>query len=390
MDIKIIRKNEKLEDVLLGGNKILEVALPSMGNESFYDISLYDPAQNSILSIAPEIKKYNFIPVYNCIWNSADVYFASYEEGAEHEITISLYRFNETAAETEEILKFTEKSIIVRGYKCIKLFVLTETQILVQTEHKKDWESKSLMGNIEFVQTIFDLNSSTSSQVNDLNFINNGINMIYPVSKTGIMLKTGYSYLEDERISGESENDALIESVYFGSMALLLSALSKESATVGFKMLATTYFDKCILSPRVDEDYIYFSIADSANKTVETIFFNHKTEETFRCLTENTDPSDAGSGYVAGNVPYVKNYIEGRTEFLNLRTSDVDCVFYDDNLEAVNGRLIIFSKKKKNKDFIRVYRYPKLDLLLEEEGSFNSLCRDDDHYYIYISENNND
>ena len=384
MEIKVIRTDEDIINTKIKGNSVLEELKDGGEGLSFSRYFMYDPLSNTRREIAPDIIKYDLIPVFNCIWDSPDVYFATFTDNGENQIDIAVYCYSQAEEKVKKILTFSDSVLVIDGFKMIKIFVVSEDRILVQTEHKKDWEIQALMGNIEFVLSQYDLESGQISPVKDANLLNNGINSIIPLSKTDILVKTGYPFLEDSRISGMSEEEALIESIYVGSLSMFISSLQRDASVTGAKLLDTVYFDKGILHPDVKDEYCFFSEVHYRESRKDTIFYNFVTGETLRCTNDIVELADISNAFIVNNIPYIRSTFEDRTEFLNIKTSEADCIFYEETFITVVGKLFVFSSIKKGKPYVRLYRHPGLDLILEEPGVFQAGCCNDTDYYLYI------
>ena len=383
MNIRIIRHNDNMLEALIRGRNILEITAKDRKMRE-YDLTLFDPETNTIKEIAPEIQKINSIPVFNCIWNSEDVYFAALDMSDASGNGICIFKYENAQNACKCILKIDAESIDSSKNSSLKIFVLSENYVIAQSEHKKDNNIESLMGNIEFVQTLYNVDTEESVVISDLNLINNGINMIQPVSETHMMLKTGFSYLEDSRINKDNEKEALIESVYFSSNSMFLSSILRDNITAGYKLLGTAYFDKCIISPKVSGEYVFFTIVDREKMSSETVFYNYVTDETIRCVSQDVLKNDLSNAYIINNTPYIRNTYSDRTEFFNVRTSESDCVFFDEDFVSVVGDLFIFSETRGKKEYLRIYRSPKLDLVAEERAEFLCGVSDMEDYYLYV------
>ncbi len=387
MEIKIIRNTNSANRMIPKGQNILEMSgvQDSNGAVTARSLSLYDPAQNTVVSVMKEQMSLIDIPIYDCIWDSVDVYYATATEADENSLSINLFRYSADQKSTSCILRFKESKLILNGYIKIRIFILSDDQILVQTEHQKDWAIQNLMGNIEFNLNLYDITDKSCIPVSDMILVNNGINSIIRVNETDILLKTGFPFLEDDRISGLSEDEALIESIYFGTMAMFISAL--QNATIGsdLKLLNTVYFDKGIVDPGTGGDYIYYSTINYKESTKESCFYNYLTGEQLKVMSDVSDVSDMKDIYVIGNIPYIRNSYEDRTEFFNLMTSEPDCVFYNESFRKIIGNLFVFSSREHKSEHVRIYRYPDLDLVCEEKGIYSGGCKINDKYYIYLT-----
>ena len=382
MNIRIVKTNKNIINVCPAGDRIMELSSRKVGDSVFYGLGLYDPDRNTVSDIATNIQEDRWIPVQNCIWGSRDHYHAMFDE-RDRSGSISLYKYCTEDGSLKVIYSLPRAVPVHIKDTRVRIFVITPEQIIVQTEHKRNKDTEKLMGNIEFFQVLCNVVTGEKTEVKDLNLINNGINTIIPVSPTHIMLKTGFSALEDSRIEQDSESDALIESVYYGSLSMFISSF-RDKTTIGYKLLGTAYFDKCIESPGAADDYIYYTVLDYANKSSETICYDLVNDETLRCLQEDVDTEDVSPACIIDNTPYMRSSSPERNVFFNVRTGENDGIFYDEQFAAVVGKLIIFTAVKRNRRSTRIYRIQGSRFVLEEHGRFlNGCCIGDDHF-IYI------
>lgn len=383
MNIRIITTDKKIKEVKSHGKMISELSARVSSNDYLYDLEMFDPQENTITPVESDIPAQDWIPVCNCIWESEDFFYA-YVNNSDEDSKVSLFRYKTSDGTRTEIFSFNKDPDPFDDMR-FRLFVLSEDQVIVQAERHKLQDTDQLMGNIEFNQTLHDLNTGETNTIKDVNLINNGISIIIPVSPADIMMKTGFSSILDSRITAGRESEALIESVYFGSMAMFISSAFRDKTTIGYKLLGTAYNDKGIIDPGARDDYIYFTILDYENMSAETIFYDHVTDETLRCLNENANSEELCFSHVINNVPYIRSNSAGSTMFFNVRASENDSVFFNENFQAVVGNLFVFDSAARSKHRIRVYDSPKNKLLLETSGKYVAGCQSDSDYYIYIS-----
>ena len=290
MNITIIKSEEPLNSVGVCGEKILETH--NIEETGLYDLGLFYPEDNSYRIICPDVKKFNTIPVLNCIWNSEDVFFASVKQNENDMFSVILYVYSGETGEYESLLEIPFDRQILNEKVTVRFFVISPDYVIVQTEKKIDDNTGDLMGNIEFSLSLCNIATGENVEISDLNLINNGINTIVPVSENYIMLKTGFSAYNDPRINCDNENEALIESVYYSTLSMFIGSLKRENTTVGYKMLGTAYYKNYIVDPQVKDDYIFFTIFDREKNVSETVFYNCVTDETIRCVNEDASQED--------------------------------------------------------------------------------------------------
>ena len=385
MKINLIATKANIKEVYIRGKHILEMYEKDVYGTPTYRYAFLDPVTGISTEIAPEIGDYSLIPVTNCIWQSDCAYLASCREQPGGSTLITILRHDSSTSEISELYSYNEDAGPDEIRDRIRIFIFPGNVIIIQKEEPKDPDRELSAGNIFFSQTLVSCDSNTAIQIKDKNLIKNGINTILPVSQTHMMLKTGFSYPDDERFRDVSKDDALIEGVYYGITSSFISSAPLESTTTGFEMIATAYYTKNILKPHIAGDYINFTIVDLVSSIGETIFYNFKTGKQTTCQNLELDIDDMRIAYVINNIPYIRQSYVDQVEFINLQTSETDCVFYDEKFSAALGDLLIFSKIRNGKKYLRGYRLPKLDLVFETRGTYAAGCKDEGKYYIYVS-----
>lgn len=385
MDVRIIKKKDRIEDLIFKGEKILEVYLPTESGANLYDLSLYNPDKNTVTDIVPDIEKQMFLPVNNCLWESTVSFYVScvHDNAGIH---IDFYRHNLEAGAPERILTIDGDELIIQRKKHLRIFALAENQLLVQTEMRSDDTLDESTGNIMFSANLYNTDTGQCALVSDSNLTSNGINSVIPVSSNSIMVKTGFSFLEDDRLKMNTESDALVENVYYGTMSGFISGLQIGNAFSGFRILATAFFDKFIASPIVRGDYIIFSIYDPKDMKAESVFYNSEIDEVVRCMNEGVEKNDLPLAFLIDNKPYVRTRVDERTIFYNVAGDENDYVFFDETFEDVQGKLFIFHRKRGRRNFVRIYKAPRLELIHEEKGYYNMGISKDEKYYIYVKD----
>ncbi|MDO4529348.1 MAG: hypothetical protein Q4B55_02950, partial [Lachnospiraceae bacterium] len=216
MDIKInlIKKHGDLYDLIVRENNILELYHRETNGPSELFFCVYDPKRNTITEIEPETKKAAFINIHVSFKPCKDVYYGVCYEREDGTVDIDILAYDLSEKSSRVLCSINETPDVLSGQKRIKVFILSPTQLLIQTEIVDIQGAASLMGNILFSQALYDTETDTPIEIIEENLKNNGINSIVPLNETEIMIKTGFSFLEDSRLSYGSEKDALIESVY--------------------------------------------------------------------------------------------------------------------------------------------------------------------------------
>ena len=385
MDIKInlIKKYGDLYDLIVRENKILELYHRETNGPSELFFYVYDPLKNTIAEIEPEVKKAALVNIHVSYKPCTEVYYGVFHEQADGTVDIEIIAFDLSTKVSRVLCSFNETPDVLTGQKRIKVFILSPTQLLIQTEIVDIQGSDSLMGNILFSQALYDTDTDTPIEIIEENLKNNGINSIIPLNETEIMIKTGFSFLEDSRLSYGSEKDALIESVYTTSISKFTADIALQLTNIDMNLLTSTYFDKYILKPEVKDDYILYTVVNFNDRESDCIFYNYVTGEKLTAKNADIDLQDMRVAYVINNTPYVRKYINNSCEFVNLATAENDISFYDEDYVDVLGNLFITYRRHGRRNHMRVYKYPHMDLLAEEKCNYVAGITHENNYYIY-------
>ena len=384
ININLIKKQGDLFDLIVRDNKIIELYhkdSPGNGELMFY---IYEPKANTLTEIEPNMKKADFVYFHISYKPCSDVYFAVYEKADDGSVDIDIYAYSIERKETRFLCSFRESLAVLSGRKRVKVFVLSKTLLLIQTEIVDTRASDVLMGNILFSQALYNTETNTAIDIVEENLKNNGINSIVPLNESEIMIKTGFSFLEDSRLTYGSEKDALIESVYTTSTAKFTADIALNLTNIDMNLLTSTYFDKYILKPEVKDDYIAYNVVDVNNKVSDCIFYNFVTGERITGKNTEIDLNDMRLAYVLDNTPYVRRFLNNSCEFINLLTAENDISFYDEDFIDLCGELIITSRQHGRKEHMRVYKYPHLDVILEETCKYIAGVKHENNYYFYV------
>lgn len=381
--INLIKKEGDLYDLISREDKILELYHYEIDGCGALQFLFYDPKENRVTEIAPEIRKSDRVGIHVSYKPVYDVYFASTEEKEESAL-VTLYAYEIATGETREICSLNESKDVLTGEKRIRFYLLSKTQVLIQTEASLHDESVKRMGSILFTQALYNTETQTAIDIVEENLINNGINMITTLNDTDILIKTGFSPLEDSRLAPGSEADALIESIFITSMAKFTGDIMLKKKNFDMKLLVSTYLDRFILRPEVKDDFIVYNVVDINALESDCVFYNYVTGEKTTGKNTEIDPEDMRLAYVVANTPYVRKYLESSCEFVNMKTVENDISFYEEDFIDVCGDLFITSKRHRRGQNMRVYKYPHMDILLDERCRYIAGIRKENEYYLYV------
>ena len=381
MKIKLIKSQERLFKISPVGNRIAEYYRDEVRRELFH-IQLFDPADNSIFEVSPKRLKISFVELINCIYDCRDIYYTSCNVIGEDLVEISLYKYAVDTGMESRIFSCLRNFNILNPDRRLKIFLLNEFAVLLQTEILHESSGADTMGNIEFNLVLFNLDTGGETMVTEANFINNGVNTIIPVSDKKIMIKTGYSFLEDTRLDEKNENNALIESVFITTVAKFIADMTLSRDFVDMPLIESAYYDRYITTPKVTEQYIHFSVLNSNEKNTKCVFYNFDTDERIEYTVRSYNTVHPDITYIIRSSPYVRMLSDSTVNFINLKNTEIDVTFYDEDFQEQTGSLFILKSRNEDRR-MHIYSYPGFKMVLDEKRDYERSCCIDNNYYIY-------
>ena len=384
ININLVRKQGDLFDLFIRNNSIIEQYhedAPGGGHLFEYR---FDPKSNRLFEIDPEVDKVDFVHFHVSYKPCTDVYYAVSHIRNDSTVDIDIMAYDLANERSNLLCTFNETLTVLTGRKRVNVFVLSRTQLIVQTEEVAYGDTTSLMGTIAFSQVLYDTDAEEPIPVVEENFINNGIHSIIPLNETEVVVKTGFSFLEDSRLSYGSEKEALIESVYITTLSKLTADLSLKLTNIDMELLQSTYFEQFILKPEVKDDFVFYNVINVEKHESTCVFYNYVTKEKTVAVNTDIDMDDLRIAHIVANTPYVRRYMDSGCEFVNLVTAENDISFYDEAFIEVCGELFITCRRHGKRSHLRVFRYPHMDIVLEERCNYTAGIFSGNDYYLYI------
>lgn len=381
MNITLLSAQDNLIKVSALGKYIAEYyADPERQN--MMDIRIYDPDHNTYWEVAPKLNKIDFIRAVNCIWNSQYLFFAACTLLSGDEVEISVYRYNLISRTYQQLYRFYRPQEILKQKNRIKIFILSDSVILIQNEIYHKEIAGNMIGNIQFHLDLIRLDTEEETAVVDSNFLNNGINTITAVSDNKIMVKTGYSWIEDDRMEDSESSGAFIESLYVTTTSKFIADMTIASDTIDMPLIESAYRDRHIVRPAVTGSYTHYILANQETNESKCVFYNHESGERLEYNAGALDTKDIDITYVIHNQPYVRSVSGNEINFLNLKRAEMDISFYDESFLEKQGDLFIL-QEKGGKEKMHIYTYPGLKRAVSEKRTYRASCRIGYDYYIY-------
>lgn len=394
MDIKILKNASKINGTYLSDG----IVLKKTENESeFPDINaahlyLHNMDNDSVEEILPHIEKYNIGEIVNASLSNEYLYFINLFKNEDRAGTITIIRYHIPTKTTESLYSFNDNIEEYLKTKRLKLFIINDLYLILQTEYLTLNVQKSYAGYFKFSLKLFNLKDETEYDITDDKFNKNGISDIIPLSENQCIIKTGFSLLENNIYNELEKEEASLESISFVNIGQMISDLIIVQDKITVKTIEQAFYTKTIPYIKKDGNYLIYSCVDNEQKEEEIKFYHLETAEVKSCINQDVIRySDLASPYVLNDEPYICIIKDDDVSFLNLITGKVE-VKFDDGLKLgkVFKDAVLFSgttKKgllKKSKPYIVLYSFPGCNVLFNETGEYvDSLITENDTIYIF-------
>lgn len=394
MEIKILQNTDWRYGQYLKGSFILEKSEYDSEFSSIKRIryDLLDIETNERTELLPNIEKYNIGDIINVSINSDYIYFINLFKNDDND-TVTIIRYNIITKETESLYSYSEKIDDFNVTKRLKIFVINDLYLIMQTEYLVENHSQTYAGFFRFDLKMYNLKDKAEYVITDDNFVKNGISDIVPISETQAIIKTGFSLLEDNRYNALEQDECSLESLSFVNISQMISDLMLNNASLSLETIEQAYYTRTISYIRKSKDYLIYSCINNETKEEEVKFYNLNTKDVKSCINQDViRTSDLANPYVINSEPYVCIMKNNNISFLSLNTNKIELSnnkgmilrkVLDDSVIFSGVSTSIFSKKIK--PFFDIISFPQGKLLLHEQSEYvDSFIDDNNTIYIIV------
>lgn len=393
MEIKILKNATKINGVYLSEGIVLGQTEAESDFSGINSIQyfLHNIDNHSVEEILPNIEKYNIGEIVNASLTNEYLYFINLFENQEKFGTIAIIRYHIPTKTTESLYSFHDNIDEYLKTKRLKLFIINDLYLILQTEYLSLNHQKTYAGWFDFSLKLFNLKNGMQYDIKDEKFVENGISDIIAVSENQCIIKTGFSLLENNIYSEIEKEEASLEAISFVNIGQMISDLIIMQDNITVDTIEQAFYTKTIPYIKKDGHYLIYSCVDNERKEEEIKFYHFETEEVKSCINQDVIRySDLASPYVLNDEPYICITKEDDISFLNLKSGKVE-VKFDEGLQLVHvfKDAVLFSgttKKgllKKSKPCIILYSFPDRNILLNEVGEYaDSFMTEDETIYI--------
>lgn len=394
MDIKILKNATKINGTYLSDGIVLEKKETESEFSGINSIHYYlhNIDNDSVEEILPNIEKYNIGEIVDASFGNEYIYFINLFKNKNIYGTVAVIRYHIKTKTTESVYSFNDNIEEYLKTKRLKLFIINDFYLILQTEYLTLNLQKTYAGYFNFSLKLFNLKDGMEYEIADEKFVKNGISDIIAVSENQCIIKTGFSLLENNIYTEIEQEEASLESISFVNIGQMISDLIIMQDNIALDTIEQAFYTKTIPYIKKEGNYLIYSCVDNEQKEEEIKFYHLDTGEIKSCINQDVIRySDLASPHVMNDEPYICIIKEDDISFLNLMTGRVE-VKFDDGLQLVHvfKNAVLFSgitKKgllKKSKPYIILYSFPERNVLLNEPGEYvDSLITEDETIYIF-------
>lgn len=391
MNIRFLAQFEYFNGVHLKDDIILEKEYEAASFENVPKVHyyLYYLEENVRKEVMPYSDKVDIFQITDCVYDSDYLYFTEYNDMLDGTYTFNIIKYNFTDHTHKKIITLKDDINLYPNNKQIKIFILDDSNLIVQRAMPKKSTTSSGIGFHDFSLILFNFDKNKQIVIKDEELNKSGIDFITPYSENNCIVKTGYSIF-DSGVS--SEEDASIEKLLQLNISQFISDLQLEDPSLVYNTIDQCFYDNTILKARMLEGYLIYSKYNHDDNEESIIFYNLETKESYKCINKSTHKhSMLNFATIIDEVPYMLMKGSSGTQFLNLFTDEVDNVYPPDyDIQFVNNTTIVSTVTEKNfwnkpKDYVAIIRYPSKKVILEERGDYiGAIASNKDTTYIFL------
>ena len=396
MEIKFLQGYEETNCTLIDENQILEKGYQNSPYDmvDYVKYYIYDTNTNERMELLPKLQKLNAFRIVDAQYQSDHIYFTQYLDTDQ---IIHIIRYNVKDGIAKKIYTIKENLEDLLHSRDTTFFILNENALIIESRSQKDPSLSDVQGYYSIEATLYMIQEKKSFTIVDENFIHNGISDMFPLSENKVLVKLGFDLLSEKRYEHLKKTEASVESINIVNVSQFISDLTLQQTGLVLDSIDQTYFTQTIPRICVEDNFIIYTKVDLDTFYEYTYFYDYETKDRYCCLNKNFRKTKKYTkAQVIGEKPYVRMDKTQKKEFFNLKSKKID--FSIENAQQINailGDLIVITEEKKLrfnrvKEYINIYRYPTMDLLYSEKGSYRGSLynRQTDTLIISVADDN--
>lgn len=346
---------------------------------------LHDIEENTMMEVAPAIKKFDFIEIVDLVKNEEYVFFISAKMVRENVAGISLYRYCVSANEASEIY-FFEVNIeeFLKKYT-FKFFIIDDNYAFIQTSEKEN--GRNCKNRLLIME-----NGSTIAIKDEL-FANAGITEMVKLKDNlfGIHLG-GVLHNHCDAKSGESTDTN--ERLVILNVKQFISDLLLEKDNITAEVIDEGSIEKHYPYVKVFRDYMIYSRFYYEDCREEIVFYDYNTNtKKVRMILADGEVSNRENIYLLGGIPYMLDYSGNHYVLINLDSQKEEYVFNENiDVKTISNDFIIVQEAgvsgllKRETSSCCCFRWPEMETeIFKEKGTFAGSVTTKEDLIIFLN-----
>lgn len=392
MSIQIIRNDNNARYRSISGGRILEVVRTSEpdGELDTYKYAIVNAARNISQEIMPKLAKYDFIEVVNAAGHDEMVYFTGIEEHTGDKIFITLYQYNADSMQLDSLYSYEDSRSLYPVQKKVKIFVLDEDYILVQSSFLRSSLADNCQGYFDVEMSLFNTKVKNTVAVNDENLIH-GIEYLIPAAKNVCVIKTGFSIFKDNLYQKLEQRETVPEVIGLVNTKQLVTDILLKQRNVFIDIIDKVQYTKTIPRVEVREGCLIYSRVSPTEQKEELFFYNFEERKADKCIKNHVTGEDKlAKAYILMDEPYVEVTRHNQTDLHNVSDNSIALHLNKGaGIKDIIRDYVVIEKEKNSilgsQAFVtEIYGYPEEVLIVREKAAFSQLIIDDeDNIYLF-------
>ena len=398
MDLRIVSNCDKGRYYPIYGEFVLQESdgVNYIGNFISKKYHIFNLGFNERYEILSSERKYDFIRIINCDFDSKDLYFASCKELKEPGMmSLSIFKFSIITGKSDVIYSYDDEIQKYYDNKRIKIYVLNEGYFLIQTSYKRYDEYNNDLGFVDITLELYDIKEK-SSRIIDIPMLNkNGIDKIIPIKGNTCIIKTGYSMIKDNRYDLIKPEDRPLEQIGFININQFISDLLLNKKEFYFERIEK--FESNVTYPyiHVEDNIISYSRVNYSEHSETIVYYDIDTKsiQTFR-NNEAFRRADLLETYnINGKVYTLKKIDDLNYELINLKDPKNKHTFSGCKIVNITHGFVITERTvpkslfRKPYDAVEVYKDLSDEPVISERGHvIDVIYTNKDNLYIFTRE----
>ncbi len=375
MDLKLVKNDKATQCFYHSDRLVLQI---SDDNYTLADyvgkkLVLLDIEDNTLMEIAPTVKKFDFVEVADISENEEYVFFISGKMIKEDVVGVSLYRYSIESNKASEIYYFEVRLEEFLKKYFIKIFILDDNYAFIQTNEKENGRNDR--------NRLLIIEDGSTVAVKDELFAGAGITDMVRLKDNlyGIHLGNG---------SGSHECLVVLNVKQFISDLLL----EKEKVTA--EVIDEGNAEKCYPYVKVFNEYFIYSRFYYEDGREEIVFYDFNTNtKKVRMSLVHGEISNKENVYMLGNVPYILDYSNEHYVLINLDSQKEEFAFEEGvEVKTIDNDFIIVQALstsgilKREANTCYGYQWPDMENeIFKEKGTFAGSVTTKEELIIFLN-----